>query len=297
MQVSIIIVNYNTLHITKDCIASIFNYTKDIDFEIVLVDNASTDGSKQFFENRSSITYIYSNENLGFGKANNLGAEIAKGEFLFMLNSDTVLMENSIEKLYSFFIRYEHQLNLGVLGCLMLDENKNINGYGNVFPNIKSFNRENIRTLPGLGRLFKISEIFYDIDKEFFPIDYVLGADMFLRKSLFCKVSGFDPKYFMYFEESDLQLRIARLNFKNYIYTGTKIFHFEGGSFGGAKKVSNNKRIMVHNSKVYYAKKNFPTQYFIFKILDIGRLFLNIINYKYSFAENKKYISEILKNY
>ena len=87
MQVSIIIVNYNTKDITENCIASIISQTKDVEYEIILVDNASTDGSKEYFEKRNGIHYIYSNENLGFGRANNLGAKSASGEFLFLLNS------------------------------------------------------------------------------------------------------------------------------------------------------------------------------------------------------------------
>ena len=100
MQVSIIVVNYNTKDITENCIASIITQTKDVEYEIILVDNASVDGSKEYFKNRKEICYIYSNENLGFGKANNLGAEKAKGELLFLLNSDTILIENSIKKMY-----------------------------------------------------------------------------------------------------------------------------------------------------------------------------------------------------
>lgn len=297
MQVSIIIVNYNTLEVTNNCISSIFALTNAIDFEVILVDNASTDGSKEFFENNPNITYIYSNENLGFGKANNLGAHIAKGEFLFLLNSDTILIENSIQKLYKFFADNENKLKIGVLGCLLIDENKSINGFGDVFPDIISFNRDNIRTLPVFGKYLKKKSTIYAFNNEYFEIDYVLGADMLIRKSLFTQVNGFDPQYFMYFEESDLQLGIARLNYKNYIYTGTKIIHLEGGSFTSGKKTSNNKRIMVHQSKIYYAKKNFPTKYLKFKLLDIGRLLLNILNYKYTFAENTNYITEILKKY
>ena len=90
MDVSIIIVNYNTKDLTSQCIDSIYEKTQGVRFEIILVDNASTDGSKEVFEKDTRITYIYSDENLGFGRANNLGAKVAKGKYLFLLNSDTI---------------------------------------------------------------------------------------------------------------------------------------------------------------------------------------------------------------
>ena len=89
IDVSIIIVNYNTLSLTKDCIDSIVSFTKKITFEIILVDNNSNDGSKEFFQQDTRITYIYENENHGFGIANNIGAKIAIGKYLFFMNSDT----------------------------------------------------------------------------------------------------------------------------------------------------------------------------------------------------------------
>ena len=89
MDVSIIIVNYNTCQMTKECIDSVFERTFGLDFEIILVDNGSTDGSKSQFEKDSRITYVYSEFNLGFGCANNLGYKFAKGDYVFLLNSDT----------------------------------------------------------------------------------------------------------------------------------------------------------------------------------------------------------------
>ncbi|GHT72706.1 hypothetical protein FACS189456_1970 [Bacteroidia bacterium] len=88
MDVSIIIVNYNTKQLTANCIDSVFHKTEGINFEVILVDNASTDGSKEHFRNDPRIQFIESDENLGFGRANNLGAKYAKGKYLFLLNSD-----------------------------------------------------------------------------------------------------------------------------------------------------------------------------------------------------------------
>ena len=99
MDVSIIIVNYNTCRMTAECIDSVFEKTHGIDFEIILVDNASTDGSREHFAGDSRITYIYNDENLGFGRANNAGIERARGRYVFLLNSDTLLIGNAIKTL------------------------------------------------------------------------------------------------------------------------------------------------------------------------------------------------------
>lgn len=100
MDVSIIIVNYNTYDLTAACIQSIIEHTKRISYEIIVVDNASTDGSKEKFERDSRIKYIYSEKNGGFGYGNNRGIEIANGDYFFLLNSDTLLLNNAI---YEFF--------------------------------------------------------------------------------------------------------------------------------------------------------------------------------------------------
>ncbi|AKK71679.1 hypothetical protein OK18_02620 [Chryseobacterium gallinarum] len=297
-MISIIIVNYNTMQLTINCIASIYNYTKNINFEIIVVDNASSDNSvSQIREKFPDVRIVEAAENLGFGRANNLGASLAKGEYLFFLNSDTVFVENSLFKILDFFNKNENDLNIGVLGCLMIDENNEVNGFGSTFPSVASFNREIIKSIPIVGKFIENSTTDYNLNQEYFEVEYVLGADMFMRKALFDTVSGFDPNYFMYYEESDLQLIISRSQYKNYIFTGTKIIHLEGGSFTEKKKISNFKRIIVHTSRVYYAKKNFPKDYYKFKILDISKLLLSIFNYKYRFTENLKYITDIIKKY
>ena len=293
MQVSIIIVNYNTLFITEACIDSINKFTKDINYEIILVDNASTDGSKEHFEARKDITYIYSSENLGFGKANNLGATIAKGEFLFFLNSDTLFIENSLFKLINFFCENERKMKIGVLGCTLVDENKEPNGDGGYLPTLKSILIEKYRGLPILNKFLKykpfVPKFFTD---AYFEIGYVLGADMLLRKKLFFEVGGFNPKYFMYYEESEIQHLIRKKGYKNYILKETKIIHLIAKSSTPSQNYSNNKRIMVNQSRIEYLKnKGGLKRYFVFEFIFMILIFFNN---KYSFKDNLSYISNIL---
>lgn len=297
MQVSIIIVSYNTKDLTLNCIKSIYQHTKDIEFEIIVVDNASSDGSIQAIrEQFPQVILIESGDNIGFGRANNLGAKSATGEFLFLLNSDTLFVENSLKKLYDFYKSYQAELNLGVLGCFLINENGVINGFGDDFPNVSSIIERKIKVIPFINRLYFRSQLkTYDFNKPYFEVDYVLGADMFLSKKLFKVLNGFDERYFMYFEESDLQLRVRELGLHNFIYTGAKIVHLEGKSF--KKKISNFKRKIVHKSEISYIKKNYSESYSIYLVIDIIWLWLSVFNSKYTFFERKDYITTILKEH
>ncbi|MGJ1445020.1 glycosyltransferase family 2 protein [Sphingobacterium spiritivorum] len=299
MDISIIIVNYNTKFLTTNCIQSILDFTLDIKYEIIVVDNASTDGTvaeiRELYPNTKIITLL---ENVGFGRANNFGSENATGEFLFFLNSDTLLIENSLKKMVDFFRSHELQLNLGVLGCLLVDETMNQNGFGSKFPHPSTFLQESIGKIPLLRNFVKPTvSSSYEISAEFFNVDYVIGADMLMRRSVFNSYQGFDKEYFMYYEESDLQLKMSRSGYKNYIFTGTKIIHLEDGSGKSQLRYSNRKRIILHQSKITYVRKNFSEDYNRFKSVDMATLVLNIFNRRYTFTENLQYIRAIIFKY
>jgi len=299
MDVSVIIVNYNTKDLLDNCLKSLYKHTKDLEFEIIVVDNASTDYSQEFIKSSfPDVILIESETNLGFGKANNLGAQYAKGEFLFILNSDTILLENSINTLFEFYKKNSYDLNIGVIGALMIDENFKINGFGSEFPNCRSEIRNILSTLPVIKKIVPPkSNKNYPIQDAFFEIDYVLGADMFVSADIFNRFKGFSNDFFMYYEESDLQKRIRDSGLKNYIISTTKIIHLEDGSGKKINNYSNTKRIIVHESKNIYLKKNDFKKFHFYKIIDFSFLLLNLINYKYSFKENRNYFSKIIKTY
>ena len=139
MDVSVIIVNYNTKDLTKQCIDSIFEHTSDVTFEVLLVDNASTDGSVELFEKDTRIRFLESGCNLGFGKANNLGAQNAEGKYLLLLNSDTILLNNAIKL---FFDKMESVgQEVGCMGCLLQDAHRQyMHSYAEL-PNVKNMLR------------------------------------------------------------------------------------------------------------------------------------------------------------
>jgi len=299
MTVSIIIVNYNTCQLLINCLKSIYETTFSIDYEVIVVDNASVDESQENIKtNFPQAVLIESETNLGFGRANNLGSKQAKGEFLFFLNSDTILIENSIKIMLEFFQKNENDLSLGALGAILIDEHYKTNGFGSHFPICNEENRTNLKKIPIIKFLIPASnKREYNIEQEYFKIDYIIGADMLMRKTLFEELDGFSEEFFMYYEESDLQKRMDNLALKRYITTKTKIIHLEDGSGKVIKKYTNRKRTIVHKSKNIYLRRNDKENFSKYALLDFIVLILNFLNFKYSFRENLSYFREIVKTY
>lgn len=287
MDCSIIIVNYNTRVITDNCINSIISKTSDIDYEIIVVDNGSKDGSKEYFENNTNIKYIYSNENLGFGRANNLGNQHATGEFLFILNSDTILIENSIKILKDFFETNEFRLNIGVLGAVLCDENLDKINSAGTFPQIKYYISDY------LNLFFKTKyKTYKNIEfKDITKVDMVSGADMFLRRSLFNELGGFDEDFFLYFEETDLQKRINNLSKINYIIDRTKIIHLEGAS----SQPNNWKRMVIQNSQTLYFSKNDHRNFLKYAFFELMCSPVRLMNSNYTIKENFSFVKNNIR--
>lgn len=248
MQVSIIIVNYNTLELTKNTIQSILDKTKEIDYEIILIDNDSNDGSKEFFSTynyKKTLKFIKSNQNLGFGKANNLGINIAKGKYIFLLNSDTLLINNAIKIFYKFM---EENLNVGICGANLYDENKlPAHSYGKIptiFMDINDF------IIKFYNKILK-KRLDFNYTSKPLEVGYITGADMFIRKNILEKVGRFDPDFFMYFEETELTFRIKKEGHKVYSVPEAKIIHLEGKSFNFKEA----RFTMMCESKYKYLKK------------------------------------------
>ena len=122
MQVSIIIVNYNTKDFLKNCLDSIYKHTTDIKYEIIVSDNGSTDGSLEMLSaDYPKVRVVVNGKNLGFGAANNRALDVAKGKYIFYLNSDTLLLNNAVKLFYDYFEAHENE-NLGAIGANLLDE-------------------------------------------------------------------------------------------------------------------------------------------------------------------------------
>lgn len=231
MDVSIIIVNYNTKKILADAIDSILKHTINIKYEIIVVDNASSDGSVTYLlEKYPQIKVIALDTNLGFGKANNLGLESATGKYILYLNSDTLFLNNAIFWFYSFMEKTE--IKVGVCGSVLLGKDyKPVDSKG-MFPTIK---RECFNFISLLLDRFHLISPSKNVQKNistangYETVEYVIGADMFMLRECALKFK-FDERIFMYAEEAELQLRILKAGYNNILIEGPKIIHLEGGS-------------------------------------------------------------------
>lgn len=273
-DVSIIIVNYNTTALTKQCILSIIEYTKIVRYEIILVDNASPDRSIEELKTQfPEIKYIDSPENVGFGKANNLGAKYAVGKYLFLLNSDTYLISDSISSFFAF-MELSCNSNIWCVGGGLLDNAMKPNvSYGN-FPSLQevffSFLPNFLR-----GKYFieNISSGVILTKPTPKIVDYLCGADMFIRRESLVKESLFDPDFFMYFEETELSLRMARLGKNSFILPDVKIVHLTGQSQAHVESRLNlKKEIIYETSRILYFRKSFSVLHVVaLKVMLVGK--------------------------
>ena len=245
MDVSIIIVNYNTKQLTSNCIKSVIEKTQEISYEIILVDNASNDGSKELFENDPRIIYIYSKYNGGFGYGNNLGMKIAKGQYFLLLNSDTLLVNNAVKEFHEFA---ESQNQKQVYGCYLLNDKGDYGSSSFFFPafTIKDF----------LKRFF-IKQPKENINLRVKNVEAISGADMFFHREIYDKIGGFDEHIFLYGEEGEWQYRMLKAGYPCCIIPQPQIVHLEGQSM----KMSPSKMAIKWKSHFYILKKHmrYPT--------------------------------------
>ena len=226
IKLSVIIVNYNVRYFLEQCLQSVLKAVQNINSEIIVVDNNSQDDSCKMVKQKfSEVILIENKENYGFSKANNQGAGLAKGEYLLILNPDTVLAEDTLKNTLEFA---EHKKNIGAIGVQFID------GTGKFLPECK-------RGIPtpkiAFGKLLgfpkKAVNIYYaaHIAKDQIAKTPILtGAFMLLKKELYAKVNGFDEDYFMYGEDIDLSYKILKKGYDNYYFGQAVILHYKGES-------------------------------------------------------------------
>lgn len=296
MDISIIMVNYNTIELTKSAINSIAEKTIGLDYEIILVDNNSEDGSHEFFSNLGlkNLKYIQSGCNLGFGKANNLGYKESKGNYIFLLNTDTLLINNAIKILYDVI---KKDRKIGVVGGNLYDEN--INPTHSFLKESYSLKTE-IYTNFGFvfNRLKKIIRIFlkdkqdnrvFNHTGKIMKVGYISGADMLINRECIEKVGFFDPDFFMYFEETELTSRIKKIGYEVLSVPEAKIIHLQGKSI----KFKEQKIRMFNESKFKYFEKVYGDKS-VAKVYTINQI-SNYLKFILTFNKNYLKIIEINK--
>lgn len=255
MHLSIIIVNYNVKYYLEQCLYSVMKAASGLKYEILVIDNASTDGSREYLENRfPQVSFSWNKINLGFAKANNMALANAGGEFILFLNPDTILPEDCFRKCLAFM---DANPDTGALGLRMLD------GSGR-------FLKESKRGFPtplaalykltGLSTLFPGSPVFshYHMGHldpaENHETEVLAGAFMLIRKTILDQTGGFDEAFFMYGEDIDLSYRIRKAGYKNMYFSETPMIHFKGES---TRKGSLNYVRLFYGAMAIFARKHY----------------------------------------
>jgi GT2 family glycosyltransferase len=278
MQLSIIIVNYNVKYFLEHCLLSVVKACKNIDAEILVVDNNSTDGSKAYLSPKFPMVQFFWNiDNPGFGKANNSVLDKTKGDYVLFLNPDTIVPEDCFTNCIAFF---EKNTDCGALGVRMID------GAGN-------FLKESKRSLPsatagfykmtGLADLFPTSKIFasyyagHVAESANAKVDVLAGAFMMLSKKAIDITQGFDESFFMYGEDIDLSYRIQKAGLNNYYVGDTTIIHFKGES---TKKLSPNYVTHFYGAMNRFVNKHYSNnsikQSLMNVVIEIGKNFARL---------------------
>lgn len=231
MDLSIIILNYNTRQLTLDCLQSVYASTTSFSYEVIVIDNNSKDDSVQHIQQQyPMVTLIANDDNVGFSRANNQGIRIAQGRYILLLNSDTIVEPDTLDIMIRFM---DEQPKVGASGCKVVLPDGSLDkacrrgfptpsasfyyafGFSKLFPNNPRFNQYQ------LG--------FMDPDGSY-PIDCLVGAFMLVRREAIDQVGMLDEEFFMYGEDIDWCYRIKEAGWKNYYYAETKITHYKGAS-------------------------------------------------------------------
>lgn len=256
MKLSIIIVNYNGKHFLKDCFESIALHCSSMDFEIIVVDNNSTDGSQKYIKEQfPQVVLLDMNNNLGFGKANNTGVNQSKGENILLLNNDTILLDNLGE-----VIKEIEKEEIGIIGVKML------NGYKTYTPSVGKFPKP--LDLIQLSNLNESRKEFINgsFMSKSYEVDWVSGSFMLMKRKDWDKINGFDEDYFMYVEDVDLCKRMHNLGKKIVFITNISYIHFVG--------FNKSREIKLINGYKLYSSKHFN---YIYSILAAICLKINYV--------------------
>lgn len=245
---SVVIVNWNAGSQLKACIDSLVS---PVVREIFVVDNASTDGSEVGVGNRSGVTLIRASENLGFGKACNLGAMAAVGEFVLFLNPDAFVYSDTLEKALAF-MKDQRNAEVGICGVQLVDESGHVARSCARFPTPVGFLLHSVgvdRIFPRLGHF--MNDWLHDSTRD---VDHVIGAFFLIRNNLFRRLDGFDERFFVYLEDLDFSLRAHQLGWRSIYLSNVMAFHAGGGT---SRRVKAKRLFYSLRSRLLYAAKHF----------------------------------------
>lgn len=293
MQLSVIILNYNVRYFLEQCVLSVQAALQHIEGEIIVVDNNSSDDSCQMMKTRfPNIKLIENKENTGFPKGNNIGVAVAKGEYICILNPDTVVAEDTFTKILNSQLSTPNS-QLGILGCKLID------GTGNFLPESK-------RGIPtpwvaftkifGLYKIFPKTKIFNQYyaqqltENQSGKVDILVGAFMVMKRDLYNELGGFDENCFMYSDDIDLSYRILKNGKSNFYFAETTVIHYKGEST--VKDETYMKRFQ--EAMDYFYAKHFKKSGFFSVFMKVGSFFFAFLKKNKTGISNIKIDSYIL---
>ncbi|UPT70267.1 MAG: glycosyltransferase family 2 protein [Flavobacterium sp. JAD_PAG50586_2] len=274
MQLSVIILNYNVRYFLELCVLSAQKAILNLDAEIIVIDNNSSDDSCAMMKQRfPHIKLIENKENSGFPKGNNIAVKEAKGEYLCILNPDTVVAEDTFEKVLAFA---KSKNDLGIVGCKLID------GTGNFLPESK-------RGVPtpwvafskifGLYKMFPKSSLFNKYyaqhldENQTGRVDILVGAFMVMKRELYNELEGFDENCFMYADDIDLSYRALLLNKQNFYFHETTVIHYKGESTVKDATYMKHFREFMN----FFYKKHFKQSLFFNLMARFGAFYFSIV--------------------
>ena len=254
MDISIIIVNWNTRELLRDCIRSVYEQTVDVNFEVIVVDNASSDGSVGMLRSDFPQVYLIENkENRGFAAANNQAIAVSRGRYILLLNSDTVVLDRAIEKTISFA---DKNPQAGAIGCQVLNSDRTIQKTCFMFPSVLNMflSSSYLYKLFPKNRFFGRERMTWWDRNNVREVDVITGCYMLIRREAIQQIGLMDEKFFMYGEETDLCYRLKKKGWKSLFVPTPQIIHYGGQS---SKNIRSDMLVQLRVSILYFMKKHY----------------------------------------
>ncbi|MBD3341426.1 MAG: glycosyltransferase [Candidatus Lokiarchaeota archaeon] len=261
LDLTIVIVNYNSNAVLENCLSSIENNTKDLAYEIIIVDNASKDAIDYFKKNHPDINVIKNSKNMGFSYANNQGIKSSNGKYVLLLNPDTIIINNALKIMVDYM---NENSMVGIIGPWVYEKDgKTLQLSCRSFPSFSTafFNRYSLfsKLLP--RNKWTKQYLLTDWDHSHVTeVDWVSGCCMMIRKKMLDQIGLLDTRFFMYNEDVDLCLRANQNNWHVHYLPDAKIEHHIGIS---SSSVQNKMVIERHKSMWKYYKKHFKKNYLV----------------------------------
>lgn len=256
IELSIVIVSWNTKQITEDCLRSVYEQTRGVEFETIVVDNASDDFSADMVEEKfPQVKLIRSDKNVGFAAGNNLGFKKAVGKFVLLLNSDTLVLDNALEKTIAYARKRPKH---GVISCKVLNEDHSLQANCSMLPSNLNFALQ----VFGLYKVFPRHPFFGRADMTWWDysderdVEVLKGCFMLVRKDALEQIGDMDEEFFMYCEEVDWCKRFAHSGWRLGFYPEAQIIHLGGSS---AAKLGSDRARIKDTSTIYYMRKHWSS--------------------------------------